>query len=350
MVKIGGFGNPLLDISVKLNTNDLLNKYNLLEDEQSEFDSQKMKSLLNDIKKYDVTYSPGGSAQNTLRLLQWLMNSESSTFMFGGIGKDEQGKNLKNLVEISGVKTNYSLFEGKPTGTSVVLIKGSNRSLVAYIGAAESVRIKDLKINETESILETMDAIYMEAFFVTKRNDVAKYVQEFCEEKNKIFAFSLSAPYIIRENAEVIIHLARTCDILFGNKREFAALKDVMKFEGTFQDLTRHLLKTYNKKAKNKYGKIVVATNGSKWVVCGHSNDVLEKAFVPKIDDTKIIDTNGAGDAFSAGFLAGIFTNKEPRESMKIGFWTAAQIIQNVGCSLPQFPITLDDILNTETT
>lgn len=52
-----------------------------------------------------IEYTPGGSAQNTLRIFQWLCQKSEIAYMFGGIGNDENGTILKQLVEYSGVKT-----------------------------------------------------------------------------------------------------------------------------------------------------------------------------------------------------------------------------------------------------
>ena len=48
---IAGFGNPLLDITVKVDNNDILEKYNLKRDDQIEFDFNHIKLLLNDINR-----------------------------------------------------------------------------------------------------------------------------------------------------------------------------------------------------------------------------------------------------------------------------------------------------------
>lgn len=49
MFVIAGFGNPLLDISVKIKNNYLLEKYKVDEDDQIEISSEGMKSLYEDI-------------------------------------------------------------------------------------------------------------------------------------------------------------------------------------------------------------------------------------------------------------------------------------------------------------
>lgn len=51
MVILAGFGNPLLDLTVKVGCRQLLQKYNLKEDDQCEIDEVVMTSLLKDIKK-----------------------------------------------------------------------------------------------------------------------------------------------------------------------------------------------------------------------------------------------------------------------------------------------------------
>lgn len=54
--------------------------------------------------------SPGGSAQNTLRILQWLCDetheSQIGTF-YGGVGSDQQGSILEKLVRITGVDVRF---------------------------------------------------------------------------------------------------------------------------------------------------------------------------------------------------------------------------------------------------
>jgi adenosine kinase len=66
--------------------------------------------------------------------------------------------------------------------------------------------------------------------------------------------------------------------------------------------------------------------------------DVELKEFpVHPIEKEKINDTNGAGDAFAGGFLAGLVQGKNLDESIHIGQWLAKLSIQELGPSYP-FP------------
>lgn len=49
MFIVAGFGNPLLDITVNIDNDELLKKYKLNEDDQKEISDDEIKSLYNDI-------------------------------------------------------------------------------------------------------------------------------------------------------------------------------------------------------------------------------------------------------------------------------------------------------------
>ncbi len=49
------------------------------------------------------------------------------------------------------------------------------------------------------------------------------------------------------------------------------------------------------------------------------------------VEEDKIFDTNGAGDAFAGGFLSRFVLNKDLSECDRAGHWAAAKIIQERG-------------------
>jgi adenosine kinase len=57
---------------------------------------------------------------------------------------------------------------------------------------------------------------------------------------------------------------------------------------------------------------------------------------VHAISADKINDTNGAGDAFAGGFVAGIVQGKSLETSIDMGQWLAKLSIQELGPSYPQ--------------
>jgi hypothetical protein len=57
---------------------------------------------------FTVEYHPGGAAQNTLRIFQWLISYPHYSVFFGAIGNDDEGKLIEKLVKNSGVETRYT--------------------------------------------------------------------------------------------------------------------------------------------------------------------------------------------------------------------------------------------------
>ncbi len=50
----------------------------------------------------------------------------------------------------------------------------------------------------------------------------------------------------------------------------------------------------------------------------------------------RIVDTNGAGDAFVGGFLAQHVQGAPLDQAVRCGIWAATHIIQRSGCTLPE--------------
>lgn len=63
------------------------------------------------------------------------------------------------------------------------------------------------------------------------------------------------------------------------------------------------------------------------------SGNTVKEIKVPLIPKEKIIDTNGAGDAFVGGFLSQLLQGKSLEKCIECGIWTAGHVLQHSGCS-----------------
>ncbi|CAH0552176.1 unnamed protein product [Brassicogethes aeneus] len=329
MKTLVGFGNPLLDTIVNLNNNDLLDKYGLEADGQKEVDEVVMQSIFNDISSLDKTQTAGGCCQNTLRVLQWLLNKEKCTsFVYGGVGDDINAKILENLLNQDGVKTRYTIMTKFATGCTIALVNGTNRSLVANLGAAENYTLKNIQSTDYKENILKSDFVYIEGFFLTKRNDVANCIFNYCICQNKSLIFNLSGEYLVNSETDIVLHFAKKADILFGNRREYNALCKHLKCNDV-----NSLLKILKEDRKNK---IVVVTDGSEVITCYHSNSRVECIPAQQLNASEIVDTTGAGDSFVAGFIAGLILEKSPIDCCKLGSQAASCIIKEMGCTFPK--------------
>lgn len=238
------------------------------------------------------------------------------------------------------------IHETASTGTCIALIKGESRSLVAHLGAAETYAINAIS-KEYLNILNTVKIIYIEGFFLTKRFDVARYVREITVSHNSIFAFNISGVYLCTWHPKEILEFAEFCDILFGNINEFSALGQILKIDNP-KEVAIMLSKNKERDNSNpllRHGKIVVMTNGSKDVSCVYNEGEIIEFAVPKLCGTAIVDTTGAGDSFVAGFLAALLQQYSIEKCLHIGCWAARQIIQELGCTVPNFPCDIKTVL-----
>lgn len=95
--------------------------------------------------------------------------------------------------------------------------------------------------------------------------------------------------------------------------------------------------KIANEPKTSRGPRIAVATQGSKPVlVATQGSDKVVEYPVIQLDEEKIIDTNGAGDAFTGGFLAMYIQEKPFDVCIKCGIYCATECIQRLGCTFPK--------------
>lgn len=238
----------------------------------------------------------------------------------------------------------------------MALINGENRSLVGHLGAANIYEPSDLL--QHMQILNQVNVIYIESFFIGHSYEVALILLKLCQDKKIALAFNIGAVYMCNDFSSEVSHLAKYANILFGNKEEFKALSKVMNLEcESTKDIVLALHSMSNQEGSlhdacefrqylEKFGKIIVVTDGKDPVLCVYGRacnkpSVIEYN-VPVLKQELIKDTTGAGDSFIAGFLAGVFVKHNMETCVVWGCWTAQQVIQLVGCQVPPYPS--DDI------
>ncbi|XP_012242193.1 adenosine kinase [Bombus impatiens] len=341
------FGNPLLDVYVTIKNDDLLKKFNLPTDGEIELPVEKMQELLADLPlESRHRFNAGGSAQNSMRVLQWLCDETHQnqyTIYCGGLGNDSGGKMLEILVRSAGVDVRYAIHPTLPTGHCIALTSESTRSLVANIGAAGVYTLDDLK--KTNLSLDTIKIIYIEGFFLTHSFPLVKDLVKQAEERDIIIAFNLNGTYIFNDHHIAICEMVGYANIVFGNAREMEALAQSLNV--TYEDVTDipFLLNSLKRITVNvcntvnedwlRHGGVFVMTQGGSApaiTVWGRSQSVQVQPIKPK---APVVDTTGAGDALAAGFLAGVLARWKPKYCLEYGCKVASFMVTKLGITLP---------------
>ena len=77
--------------------------------------------------------------------------------------------------------------------------------------------------------------------------------------------------------------------------------------------------------------RVAVVTQGASPTIIATGGVVTHRVEVPAV--AKIVDVNGAGDAFVGGFLAALAHGKDVEHAAKVGTWAAGIVIQRSGCT-----------------
>jgi len=332
-----GLGNPLLDISAEVDP-EFLEKYDLKAN-NAILAEDKHKTMYDDMtEKYKVEYVPGGATQNSIRVAQWLLGTDKATVMMGCVGKDKYSTILAEKAQSAGVNVKYQVTDKEPTGTCAVLVteNGKNRSLCAYLAAANCFTKDHLEVPENKGLMEGAKYYYISGFPLTVSPEgMLQVAQHACSNK-KMFCMNLSAPFLCQFFKEPMTKMLPYVDILFGNETEAATFSKEHNFET--DDLKEIALKAAAlPKENSERSRMVVFTQGDKPTIVAQDGKVTEYPVIPvKAED--IVDTNGAGDAFVGGFLAQLVQEKGVEECVRCAHYAANLIIQRSGCTYPDKP------------
>jgi len=327
-----GMGNPLLDISATVSP-ELLSKYELKANDAILTEDE---AIFKDLTEgYKVDYIAGGATQNSIRVAQWVLGTKNATAYFGCVGKDESAKILEEKARESGVNVVYQTSDF-PTGRCAVLITGQERSLVTKLDAANHFTVSHLEDEANWKVVSAAQTIYSAGFFLAVSVESMLKAGKECAEKNKTYCMNLSAPFLIQFFKDQLMSVLPYADIVFGNETEAATYAEVQGLADPkdVRAIAAHIAAL--PKENSARPRTVVITQGADpvVVVSGADHQVMEFP-VEQLAADKIVDTNGAGDAFVGGFLAQYVQGAPLETAVKCGIWAATHIIQRSGCTHP---------------
>jgi len=340
MAAILGMGNPLLDISA--NTDKAtMDKYGL-EAGGIILAEDKHQPVFKELEaKPDVKYIAGGATQNSIRVAQWMLQAPGSTAYMGCTGKDAYADKLKAACAADGVDVHYMEDASVPTGTCACLIVDKERSLCTNLSAANNYKVDHCKKPENWKLVEQAKIVYSAGFFITVSQESIELVSDHTVKSGAIYCLNLSAPFIVQV-PPFRACLERTLpkvDYLFGNETEARAYAEAVGWESDnveFIATRLSLVPMMTKGGQSRQRKVVITQGCDPTIVA--VKGVVTKHPIIKLDSSKIVDTNGAGDAFVGGFLAALSKGKNVEECCKAGNHSASIVIQHSGCTYPAKP------------
>ncbi|XP_046441512.1 adenosine kinase-like isoform X2 [Daphnia pulex] len=332
-----GLCNPLLDISAAADV-AFLEKYDL-QLNNAILAEEKHKPLYKElVSQYKVDYIAGGSGQNALRVAQKVLEKPNTTVFMGCVGKDEYSEILETKARSEGVNVRYQYTESESTGTCAVLLteNGANRSLCANLAAANLFTKHHIEIPENRKFIDEADFFYITGFFLTVNPDTIMEVARHANAQNKTLMMNLSAPFLSQFFKEPMMQTFPYIDILFGNETEAETFAKEQNLPVNKEDMSEIALSiaALPKENKNR-NRIVIITQGKDDVIIAQDGKITRIPAI-SVPSEKIVDTNGAGDAFVGGFISQILQGRPIDVCARCGVWAATQIIQQDGCTFPK--------------
>ncbi len=232
----------------------------------------------------------GGGATNTATAFS---RFGFKTGCICNVGNDNNGKDILTLLKKEKI-TFLGAIRKAQTGYSVILdSKKHNRTILTYKGPNNNIRTQDIPDFQTKWLYYSSA---METSYETQRKLAKKLARE-----NVKLAFNPSS-YLIKNKD--ISDLLKITEVLILNKEEAEMLCRKYKKRGDIM------------KALCSLGpKIAVVTDRDNPTQCYN----VEKVYTVKPHKSiKVLERTGAGDAFAAGFIAGLMANYTIDKCLKL--------------------------------
>lgn len=257
----------------------------------------------------------------------------------GCVGADKYADQLSAANKREGLATEYLVDDTHPTGRCGVIITGHDRSMCTDLAAANHYKLSHLTSPPIWELVQKAQIYYVGGYHLTVCVDAIKKLGEEAaasHSKGKLMVLSLSAPFIPEFFKAQLDEVLPYCDYVIGNETEAQAYA---KSHNLPQDSIHAIAKALaSGESKTGRPKTIIITQGTDpTIVAVQQGTAVEtkEYSIHRIDEKEIVDTNGAGDAFAGGLLAGIVEGKDLKTSVDMGHWLARESIQERGPAYP---------------
>ena len=307
-----GLGNALVDIMLRLQSDDSLADVGICKGAMDMIDYQKTINIHSMLGHLGKSHAPGGSVCNAMRAFGLLGGKAG---FFGKIGTDELGDFYEKALLSAGVNP-YFVREPGITGRCTVMISpDGERTMGTFLGPAPTLSPEDI----SEDIIRQYDYLYVEGYLVVNEPLVCSAMEKACRIGLKV-ALDLSNFNMVNAYKDTFRSLLdKYVSILFANETEVQAFTGMPALESV--DYMASLVDTM---------VITLGKRGS--IIAKGRKRIRIAAYGPQIP----LDTTGAGDHFAAGFLFGRSRNIDLERSGRIGSLLAGHVISVIGPQIPE--------------
>jgi sugar/nucleoside kinase (ribokinase family) len=306
-----GIGNAIVDVIARAEDDFLIN-HGMPKGSMTLIDETRAEAIY-DAMGPAIEMS-GGSAANTI---VGVANLGARATFVGKVRNDALGRAFVHDIRAAGVAFDTPpSAEGPSTGRCyVVVTPDGERTMNTYLGAAQELNPDDVDAEAIASSAIT----YLEGYLWDPQNAKDAFIKaaSVAHDAKRLVALTLSDAFCVDRWRDEFLQLirSRVVDVTFANEAELHSLYQTADFATAVA-------------AMRKDARLAVVTRGENGSIVV-SADKIEA--VPAFPVDRVVDTNGAGDMFAAGFLFGLARGVGHVASARLGALAAAEVIGHLG-------------------
>ncbi len=249
-----------------------------------------------------IESSGGGSAANVAVLASML---GLKCGIIGNVGNDHNGKYIVSNFHKFGVDTSQLREFSGTSGMAIVLIDKS-----AEVEVIESVGVTERKRSVDEEYLRNCNFLHMTGTDL----GLLEHASLIAKKYKKVVLFDPGRSKA-KEGERKLAKILKNTNYLFANRREVLLIAGGRDAKNAAREIAK------------KYGLACILKAGGEEVFFTSSR----AEFSIRPPKVKPVDTIGAGDAFSAGFICGLKEGKTMKDCVRLGIWAGVQQIMYKG-------------------
>lgn len=230
--------------------------------------------------------------------------------LFSVAGKDFNQNYAKHL-EKYGVNLKVQIY---PKGETAVFYIGKDQEGIHSEFWKPNVfnKIEKLSLNKKFNTKD-LQKIEIAIFSPGTPKSTEKHIKEFCKNKKNAMVIFDPGQMIGRYTKKQMTKCIELSDILILNEFEFIEAEKILKKDPL----------------KLLQNKILIKTLGGKGSVVYRNGEII---FVETVKPKKVVSALGAGDAYRAGLIFGLFNGLTIKKACLLGAKMASKNIEYLGC------------------
>lgn len=252
----------------------------------------------------------GGSAAN---VACWLGELELAVDFVGSVGAADVQRHREGFARYGVIAHLTGTVE--PTGCIVVLVQGEERTMLTSPGA--NLRTGPGAV--PEELLTARRHLHLTGYSIFSRSapheEWSALIQRAHTAGMTVSVDPASAGFLAEYGQSAFLDTVAGADVLLPNLAEAQLLSGISDAAGAAEALQKRF-------------PVVAVTAGAGGAVVASSGSVIHHP-APRV--AGVVDPTGAGDAFTAGFLAGWLRDANPARAARSGVELAARALSILG-------------------